>query len=591
MKQTVTVVVLVACVSAAVLAMAAPAGAATRFAEPNGNGAAGAGQCLEADPCSIVDAVENASVVDGDEVILLPGTTSGVYESQANSLDVGDAITMRSRDTDPVPVIPITANFGVFVTDTATLRRLRIESNIASGVGLFAATSSTYERVFVKSAGAGQQACSLNGPNVVMRDSVCWNSATGDAIAMGGAGPSVNLNLTLRNVTAVAAGPQNAIEVGGGNNANLNLDAANTIAFAGGTDVLADSDNTADPVVTMTHSNFDAATATGTGAVVTTPGSGTNQTAAPVFQSAGTGDFHQKASSPTKDAGNSGATLLGTLDLDGENRFTDANCNGTAEPDIGADELADGDGDVDADACDNCPAVANGDQANNDGDDEGDVCDTDDDNDGALDGPDNCDLVANPAQTNTDGDAEGDSCDADDDNDGVLDGPDACEAGAATGTDTDGDGCKDVGEDLDDDNDTVADGSDNCPLVANVDQLDSDGDGTGNACDATPLPPDPTPDPGSGAGSGDSTAPDTLITSGPKKVSKRANAVFRFSSNEDGSTFECSIDGGPFEPCTSPEDVKVKKGKHTFAVRARDAAGNVDPTPAEQSWTVKKKKR
>ena len=86
---------------------------------------------------------------------------------------------MRSRDTDPVPVIPITATFGVFVADSATLRRLRIESNVASGVGLFTASSSTMERVFVKTAAAGQQACSLQGTNVVMRDSVCWNSVTG----------------------------------------------------------------------------------------------------------------------------------------------------------------------------------------------------------------------------------------------------------------------------------------------------------------------------------------------------------------------------------------------------------------------------
>jgi hypothetical protein len=43
--------------------------------------------------------------------------------------------------------------------------------------------------------------------------------------------------------------------------------------------------------------------------------------------------------------------------------------------------------------------------------------------------------------------------------------------------------------------------------------------------------------------------------------------------------------------CTSPEDVKVRKGKHTFEVHATDAAGNTDPTPASQSWTVKKRRR
>jgi hypothetical protein len=32
-------------------------------------------------------------------------------------------------------------------------------------------------------------------------------------------------------------------------------------------------------------------------------------------------------------------------------------------------------------------------------------------------------------------------------------------------------------------------------------------------------------------------------------------------------------------------------GTHTFQVRATDAAGNTDPTPATQSWKVKKKKK
>ncbi|HYU59266.1 MAG TPA: hypothetical protein VEK39_00770, partial [Solirubrobacterales bacterium] len=336
-----------ACVATVVLAMAASAGAATRFAEPNGNGTAGAGGCLEADPCSLVDAVENAAVVDGDEVILLPGTTGGVYESQAASLDVTDAITMRSRDTDPVPVIPITATLGVLVTDSATLRRLRIESNAGAAVGLFVAANATAERVYVKTAGVNQTTCSLNATSVLVRDSVCWNSNTGNAIS-GGASGSVNLTTRLRNVTAVAAGAQNALFLNAQNGADLTIDAANTIASSGGTDVLAQSDGTlgsTTAVVTATSSNFDTATATGGGAAVPTPGSGTNQTAAPVFVNAGTGDFHQTAASPTKDAGTTAATLLGTLDIDGEARLTDGNCDGNVEPDIGADELPDADGD------------------------------------------------------------------------------------------------------------------------------------------------------------------------------------------------------------------------------------------------------
>jgi hypothetical protein len=93
----------------------------------------------------------------------------------------------------------------------------------------------------------------------------------------------------------------------------------------------------------------------------------------------------------------------------------------------------------------------------------------------------------------------------------------------------------------------------------------------------------------------DCVVPETQITKGPKdKVKakkKKAKATFEFSSSEPGVSFECSLDGQPFVPCVSPDTVKVRKGKHTFSVRARDAAGNVDASPASDGWKVKKKKK
>jgi 6-phosphogluconolactonase (cycloisomerase 2 family) len=135
----------------------------------------------------------------------------------------------------------------------------------------------------------------------------------------------------------------------------------------------------------------------------------------------------------------------------------------------------------------------------------------------------------------------------------------------------------------DTDDDGVINAVDNCPTVANPNQADADNDGIGDACDPTPNPPP--------SGSNDTTAPETTIGSGPKRKTKSKSATFAFSANEGGSTFECQVDGAAFAPCNSPRTVRVKRGRHTFSVRATDAAGNTDPSPAIRSWKVRKPKR
>ena len=60
----------------------------------------------------------------------------------------------------------------------------------------------------------------------------------------------------------------------------------------------------------------------------------------------------------------------------------------------------------------------------------------------------------------------------------------------------------------------------------------------------------------------------------------------RFAS-EAGATFQCSLDGAAFAACASPlTTALLADGEHTFAVRARDAAGNVDATPATQTFEI-----
>ena len=61
-------------------------------------------------------------------------------------------------------------------------------------------------------------------------------------------------------------------------------------------------------------------------------------------------------------------------------------------------------------------------------------------------------------------------------------------------------------------------------------------------------------------------------------------ATFTFSADESAS-FSCSLDGAAYTPCSSPiRYTGLASGWHTFAVRARDVAGNVDPSPARTRW-------
>jgi hypothetical protein len=84
----------------------------------------------------------------------------------------------------------------------------------------------------------------------------------------------------------------------------------------------------------------------------------------------------------------------------------------------------------------------------------------------------------------------------------------------------------------------------------------------------------------------DLTPPNTTIVDGPSGAVPVASASFAFSANEE-STFSCSVDGGDFAQCTSPASMTgLGQGAHTFAVRATDGSGRVDPSPATRTWTV-----
>jgi glucose/arabinose dehydrogenase len=85
----------------------------------------------------------------------------------------------------------------------------------------------------------------------------------------------------------------------------------------------------------------------------------------------------------------------------------------------------------------------------------------------------------------------------------------------------------------------------------------------------------------------DTRAPDTTIEAGPDGDGTSSSAALSFDSDDPGASFQCRLDGGEFAACVSPyEYSELAAGRHTFEVRAIDAAGNVDPTPATWNWTV-----
>ncbi|MGE0068222.1 MAG: hypothetical protein AB7T48_12810, partial [Solirubrobacterales bacterium] len=95
--------------------------------------------------------------------------------------------------------------------------------------------------------------------------------------------------------------------------------------------------------------------------------------------------------------------------------------------------------------------------------------------------------------------------------------------------------------------------------------------------------------PASATFSVDTVAPETTIDTSPPGTIDVAEAEFAFSSSEEG-TFECRLDSvsdADWSLCISPSSLSgLSEGEHSFEVRAVDAVGNVDETPAVSTFAV-----
>ncbi|ATB49057.1 adventurous gliding motility protein AgmC [Corallococcus macrosporus] len=90
----------------------------------------------------------------------------------------------------------------------------------------------------------------------------------------------------------------------------------------------------------------------------------------------------------------------------------------------------------------------------------------------------------------------------------------------------------------------------------------------------------------------DLTPPDTeLFGTLPEALNNANSVVFTFRELPSGSAndFECSLNGAAFSACESGDTFATPgDATYTFLVRARDAAGNVDPAPASHTWRTDK---
>ena len=90
----------------------------------------------------------------------------------------------------------------------------------------------------------------------------------------------------------------------------------------------------------------------------------------------------------------------------------------------------------------------------------------------------------------------------------------------------------------------------------------------------------------------DVTPPDTTITDGPSGQTDSTTPSFSFTSDDANAGFRCRLDGpgatsGSEQPCGSPAVVgPLADGAYTFSVRAVDARGNADDTPASRTFSV-----
>jgi hypothetical protein len=302
---------------------AAGAQAAQRYAAP---GAAGV-DCTVQEPCSFPDAVNGASA--NDEVIVMAGeyTISGaplnvVYGGLQIHGDLAGPMPRVVAELGGWPAINMSA-------EGSSLSYIEVVNTETEAVGVRCMSASRVEGV--RALGVGEGAAGLvQLGNCLVRDSLLRGEGTNslgiESLAVNSGEPAS----TVRNVTAIAAGP-NSVGIQsrytGPSGGHHTLVLSNSIGGGGQFDLRAEDSANGPGVIAVSNSNFDSFSALGAASV----SGAANQLAPPVFVDAAAADYREAAGSPTIDAGSTEG--IGALDLAGNPRSLGA------APDIGAFEF------------------------------------------------------------------------------------------------------------------------------------------------------------------------------------------------------------------------------------------------------------
>lgn len=300
------------------LSVPASALAAQRFASPGGSGTA----CSHASPCSLVTAINGGAAAD--EVIV--AGNQGPYGTQGSPIGTklqegGSSMQLHGAAGQPMPVIYLNVpgdnalqwNLGGTVSD------LHVQNLAPSGTGLFTING---DHLIAR---GGSTGC-LIPPGATIIDTVCVGGSNGLGANSSTSG---TVTSTFRNVTAIGQTNEGMFFDAFG--FTWDVSATNVIAQGGSKDIET-SESSGSVNFNLDHSNY-ASVQQSPGTSVTVAGSGTNQTAAPVFVNAAADDFHQAPGSPTINHGGDDP-LNGLTDFEGKPRTFGAHT------DIGGDEYA-----------------------------------------------------------------------------------------------------------------------------------------------------------------------------------------------------------------------------------------------------------